>query len=277
MVSSDFNQLMDNYISNRKSKDQEPIHAILKSKRDKGKQEEEFVPDGVSSSSVYVIKKPKSFLRKLIDRFSIMDEEGFEEYPRVDKKESENSEQEFEQELDEMTRDEKKTTFFGWIAKFFSISVDEEYEDIDDVGRIELGEQKSEEKQEDRFEHMTDHMDMETDEKGSFISNFLNFFGISVEKSDEHPEELYEPVVDRPKEDVSMQKMIEMKEDLKDIAVIAIAIFKKLPKKHFQELKSSTEFEKFKIILKKHNVIRVKDNQNNIDNIQNIEDGEKDV
>jgi len=93
-----------------------------------------------------------------------------------------------------------------------------------------------------------------TKPKKSFLSKISSFFGLedSSAKEDETVETM------APIEDPSMQKMIELKEDLKQVAVIATGILPKLPKDEFQAFKNSEEFARFKAILKKNNIIKEK-------------------
>lgn len=257
MSNKDFNLLMDDYIDGKRMTKNIPFISSKK-KRD---YEDEVVPKGVSSTSVYVIKKPKSFWQRLVERFTLAKEEDFEEEKRVEKTESIESEQEFEQELDEMKEEQKKTTFFGWLFKFFSSNVDEEYEDMDDEERLEENEQK-EKKEETVDIHTENTKENADDEKKSrsFFLKFLDFIGISVKKEygadeEKHTEEEY-------KETPSMEAMLEMKEDLKEVAIIATATFKKLPKEQFKLFKNSSDFKKFKEILKKQNIIKVREEEN---------------
>ena len=255
MSSKDFNLLMDDYIDGKRTTKNIPFISNKK-KRD---YEDEVVPEGVSSHSVYVIKKPKSFLQRLIEKFTLSKEEDFEEEKRVEKTESIESEQEFEQELDEMKEEEKKTTFFGWLFKFFSSNVDEEYEDLDDEERLE--ENKPQEKKEETAEvHIEDIKEDADEKKGrSFFLKFLDFIGISVKKEYDVDEERH--AEEEHRETPSMETMLEMKEDLKEVAIIATATFKKLPKEQFKLFKNSSDFKKFKEILKRNNIIKVKEEE----------------
>jgi hypothetical protein len=245
MASKDFNLNMDGYIEQIRSRKSSPIYGTsLK----KNKVNEEKVPEGISHSSVYVIKKPKTWWQKFVEGFTIIKEEDFEERPKKEKIEPLEAEQEFEQEMDEMKNEEKKVTFFGWLTSFFSREVEEEYRDMDDEDKIEQGigavsEKDTEEIQEEGV----------CEEKKSFFARVLNFFGLgygaeTIDHTSESPDKI----------SPSIENILEMKEDLKQVAIIATAAFKKLPKEHFKLFKESDDFVKFKEILKKHNIIKEK-------------------
>jgi len=238
MASGDFNRFMEDYIDKRRSH-QSPSFQDNKDK--KKKYEEEKVPDGISPSSVYVIKKPKTFWQKLLEKFTSTDEEDFEEKPRKEVSETVESEQEFEQEFDEMKHDERKLTFFQRLMRIFSSKVEEEYQDLDDEAKIgESNPTKT------YVEEYTKEPSQTT-----FFGKLLSMLGISVEVEDKGEEKVEEHVIDP-----STQKMIEMREDLKEIAIIAVATFKKIPKEQFELVKNSSDFKKFKEILKKYNIIK---------------------
>ena len=230
MVSSDFNRFMDDYIEKRR----ESPAVLLSQKQGSKREEEESVPDDVSSSSVYIIKKPRTFFQRLLDKITFKDEENFEAKERVEEEHTIDEEQEFEQEYDEIKYDEKKLSFFQRIAKFFSVPVEQEYQDIDDEEKTEQNKGSS--------------------KKNGFFSGVLEFLGVSVEHGSK-TENVQEEEVEE-KKDPSMEKMIEIKQDLKDLALISVATFKRLPKNQFELFKNSDDFKKFKEILKKHNVVR---------------------
>jgi len=255
MGSKDFNMFMDGYIDDIRSKKTSSTHVVSGKKKGK-KHADEKVPEAVTADSVYVIKKPKTFWMKLIESVSGTDEEDFEEKEKKEKKESKESEQEFEQEYDEMEHEEEKKGLWARFCSLFSRDVNEAYEDIDDEEKVDKQEEKKENPEPTPDSEPEQEVE-EEDDKPSIWQKLLNFFGIGIETEDYEDDEVPMQEV-KPKEDPSMQKMIEMKEDLKDIAVIATAAFKKLPKEQFEMFKNSADFTKFKKLLEKHNVIKVK-------------------
>lgn len=245
MVGRDFNQTMDSYLERVRSDKSISYNTSKK----KGKlEEEESVPKGITATSIYIIKKPKAWWLKLVERFTVKEEEDFEERPREEKTESAESEQEFEQEYDEIKQDEKKLTFFQRIARFFSSDVEEEYQDIDDEEKVETeGLERSQEITEKRKKQR----------KKPLSHRFLRILGINFE--DEEPVIEAAEIKDTP----SAEKMMEMKSDMKEIAIIATAAFKQLPKDRFELFKSSSDFNKFKEILRKNNIIKSSDKNEN--------------
>lgn len=231
MAKRAFNDSMDEYIASVRTK---------KPKSFSPSEEEETVPENLSSSAIYIIKKPKTWFHKVVDSFKKTDEEDFDEH--IEKKTEEPVEevQEFEEDYEQM---KEKKGFFGWLSSLFSSKVDEAYQDIDDEKNIEHEEV---EEQPEEIEPVQ--------EKQSWWKSVLSFIN--------GPDEEYEEIEEEPeeeKEDPSMEKMIEIREDLKQIAVISTATFKKLPKREFAFFKESEDFKKFKSILEKHNIIRHKE------------------
>jgi len=251
MGSKDFNTFMDTYIDDIRT---QKSTSHTSGKKKKKKKENEDVPSNISADSVYVIKKPKTFLMKLLESFTGTDEEDFEEKKKQEKKESVESEREFEQEYDEISHEEEKKGLWSWVCSLFSRDVNESYEDIDDEEKIETETPKEEDVETPKEEVV--------EEKGSSRpsawAKFLNFFGIGIEEECEDRVDMSEVQI-KPKGESSVEKMIEMKEDLKDIAIIATAAFKKLPKEQFELFKNSADFAKFKKLLEKHNVIKAKE------------------
>ena len=140
MGSKDFNTFMDTYIDNIRTQKSTPYTSEKKKK----KEEYEDVPSNISADSVYIIKKPKTFLMNLIESFTGTDEEDFEEKKKQEKKKSVESEREFEQEYDEISHEEEKKGLWSRFCSLFSTDVNESYEDIDDEEKIER--EESEEK-----------------------------------------------------------------------------------------------------------------------------------
>lgn len=247
MVSKEFNQSIDSYIDTLRSK--KP-----KAEAPKKKKKQEFddkLPKDVSYDSIYIIKKPKNAWQKIVEAFTATDEEDFEEEKKQEKKKSIEDEREFEQEYAEIKQVERKEGIFRKIAAFFTSDVNETYEDLDDESRLmQASSQKPASQKADKIEIVDEDKAEPVKEQKSFFTKFLGFFGLSVEN--EFDDDL------QPKEDPSMQKMIEMREDIKELAVIATSTFKKLPKEQFKIFKESSEFEKFKVILRKYNVIKEK-------------------
>ncbi|MFT4303199.1 MAG: hypothetical protein ACMXYG_01420 [Candidatus Woesearchaeota archaeon] len=244
MASKDFNVSMDDYISQRR--DKKPFSFINRKKEDDMDDE---VPAGVNSDSVYIIKQPKTFWQKFVENFTGVDEEDFQEKEKEEVLVSKESEQEFEQEYDEIKQDEKKG-IFGWISNIFSTKVNETYEDLDQEEKIEHSNKSDDEVK------VADNNNVEkvSKSKKGFFKNFLAFFGSGKE-------EVEQEVVDSALNEINTAasaNIDEIKQDLKDVAIIATATFKKLPKDQFELFKNSSDFDKFKKILKKHNIIKEK-------------------
>lgn len=247
MAATDFNRLMDDYIEKKRTS---VVPSFLDSKK-KQSAEEEIVPEDVSATSVYVIKKPKGFWKRMFDRFLVRTEEDFEAKQRKETTETVESEQEFEQEYDEMKHDEKRLTFFQWLKGLFAKDVEEEYQDIDDEEKMKETGHEGNESSAPKLQQ--DIEDGQVNVKKPLFSRFLELFGISVDVRHKAEEEFQEKAKEVPP---STEKMIEMKEDMKELAVISVATFKKLPKEHFELFKDSSDFKKFKEILKKYNVVK---------------------
>ncbi|MCB9358710.1 hypothetical protein H6503_02150 [Candidatus Woesearchaeota archaeon] len=253
MASKDFNLSMDDYISTRR--DKKSLFFETKKRNDEMDDE---VPSGVSSDSVYIIKKPKTFWNKLMEKFSGTEEEDFQERSKEESVEvSKESEQVFEQEYDEIKQEEKKG-FLSWLSGIFSSKVNETYEDID---QQEMLEEKSTfdgaDIQRDS-EQMTLEQTQEPEaEKKGLWESILSFFGLGIDKEDDGESD--EENVQESIEKINTSEELEsMKKDFKEIAVISTAAFKKLPKEQFELFKKSSDFAKFKEILKKHEIIREK-------------------
>jgi hypothetical protein len=249
MGSKDFNSFMDNYIDQVRSKKSSPTKMNLK----RNDVIEEDVPEGVSSSSVYIIRKPKTWWQNLIQSFTSTEEEDFQEEAKQEKKVSVKEEQEFEQEYQEIVQEEERPGFLRKIFSIFSSNVNETYEDLDDEAKIERDVHEADIPD----ENLPVETEIVSQEKFSFGRRFLNFFGIGYEEVYDEEQSQEKQNIDI-KDDPSMEKMIEIKEDMKQIAIIATAAFKKLPKEQFKLFKESADFIKFKSILKKHNIIKEK-------------------
>jgi hypothetical protein len=255
MGSKDFNLFMDNYIDGVRSKKKSPKMII----KNKDSEIEESVPVGVSSNSIYIIRKPKNWWQNLVQLFTSVDEEDFEEKKKKEKKVSIDDEQEFEQELDEMEQEQNKKGFFSKLFSLFSSDVNEAYEDLDDEANLERDVNESDIPKAALIEDEV----VADEQKVSLWQRFLNFFGVGFEETYEDDQEESTKNLDDKnsqfKDDPSLEKMIEIKDDMKQIAIIATAAFKKLPQEQFKLFKESSDFSKFKSILSKHNIIKLKE------------------
>lgn len=238
---------MDSYIDTIRTN--KPKGQITSKKTD---QEEERVPKGVNASSIYIIKKPKTFWEKIVETFTGTEEEDFES--RKSKKPAED-EDEFEEESEQLEQEEKKKGLWHRFTQLFATNVNEAYSDIDEVEQIE---HKQENQQKKAVTQEKKDQDIYAEEqKKSVWENILQFFGMSAEEEgDEDPEG---EQIEQMKRDAEIEKLVEMKEDLKQIAIIATATFKKLPKEQFEMFKKSSDFAQFKKILSKHNIIKQKE------------------
>jgi hypothetical protein len=251
MASKDFNSFMDSYIENIRDKKKNNF-SIAKNKEEKT---EERVPKDISTTSVYIIKKPKTFLEKIKEVFTTTDEESFEERKKEDVSNTLKQEQEFVQEYEEINCEEEKKGLFKWLKSIFSSDVNETYADLDivseeDVQKV-INENSLTENSCDKEESK-----IYNKEKG-FFAKIFSFFGISFEENNSYDEN-YLTKKDESKETAAMEEFIALKEDLKEVAIVATSAFKKLPKEQFKLFKESKDFSKFKTILKKHGIIREK-------------------
>lgn len=257
MASKDFNTFMDSYIDNIRQNKKNDFSVEKKSK----KQEEESVPVNVSSDSVYVIKKPKTFWEKLKEVFTATDEEEFKE--EIEDNESLATEeiQDFEQEDEEIKTEESNKGFIEWLKSIFATKVNDTYEEIDEIPQEEVDKVIEENKIEYSNETEENNNIEYQSENKSFLGKLLSIFGISIEKAEEdYEEDMKHPIEDKIEKTNKTTELKEIKEDMKNIAVIATAAFKKLPKEQFKLFKESNDFAQFKEILKKHGVIREKEN-----------------
>lgn len=255
MASKDFNTSMDSYIENIRGKKNN--FSIAKNKEDKI---EEKVPSNISTDSVYIIKKPKTFLEKLKETFTTTDEESFEERKKEDFTKTSAEEQEFEQEFEEIKTEENKEGFFSWLKSIFSSDVNETYAELDKIPEEDVQKVIKENRINFSQKNISDnnYSSNEIPQKTGFFSKMLNKIGISIDDSEDDYEE-YEKSQEQKKTDInSIEEFVALREDLKEIAVIATTAFKKLPKEQFKLFKESQDFSKFKTILKKHGIIKEK-------------------
>ena len=249
MASRDFNSFMDSYISDiRSNKPKQSVHKRVE-------EEHEKVPEGVSTSSVYVIKRPKTFWEKIVEVFTGTEEEDFEQ--RRTKSASKN-EDEFDQEYEQLEKEDTRKGIWHRLTQLFATNVNDTYQEIDDAEREEHRISSSRERPQKKSVHVQSRANnnIYAREEGTSIwQNFLRFFGMDIQEEENDEEE----VVPAEK-DEDMEKLVDMKEDLKQVAIIATAAFKKLPKEQFELFKNSSDFAQFKKILGKHNIIKQKEN-----------------
>ncbi len=255
MASKDFNAFMDSYITDIRDKKKNTFSI----QRKKDDEYDENVPTDIKSDSVYVIKKPKTFIEKLKELFTSTDEEEFKEEPRVEKTQTIEQEQEFEQEYEELQTEERKSSIVEWLKSLFATNVNDTYEEIDEIPaeKVQKVMEENSIKTED-IQAKESEPEYENKEKRSFFGKILSFFGVSIEDADE---EYDENTLSEETNTPSTQEMMDMKSDMKEVAIIATAAFKKLPKEQFKLFKESSDFAKFKVILTKHGVIREKGNK----------------
>jgi len=252
MASKDFNDFMDSYIDNIRTTKTAPQ---IKPKRDEII--EEKVPEEVSSHSVYVIKKPKPFWRQWIDSLTATKEEEFDEKEQEEEEATVTQEESFEQEYEELAEEEKKTGFFAWLGSLFSRDVNETYEERDNgetsdtvavdpkTGNaiVTEGQSTKKEEPEEVYEETT---------KRSWFSWITDLFAAD---DDFDEEETASQAPAAPVQKTSAD-VLAIKEDLKQVAIIATATFKKLPPEQFKLFKESADFAAFKEILSKYDIIK---------------------
>jgi hypothetical protein len=233
---NEFNDAINSYISDVRKRKRFSFKNISPSKR--VERREESLPK-LSENKLYIIKKPKTPWQSFADKFTVVEEEDFKVMKEQKNVKATNADQEFEQEYEELAEEGSKTSFFGKIFKFFSPDVESVYKDMDD-----------EEKVEKEAKAQAPPKASPPEQKKKKGSKFLKFFGIDDEEEKEHS------YPNGHIEDPSMQKMIEMKEDMKQLAVFVTGVIKKLPKKEYEELKKSPDLEAFKATLRKNNIIK---------------------
>jgi len=251
MASKDFNAFMDSYIDNIRDKNK---NSFSTQKKKEQKQEIDVMPNDISSDSVYIIKKPKTTWEKIKEIFTSTDEEKFKEQPREEIDSTSKEETEFEQEYEEIKTEEKKSGFIEWLKSLFASNVNDTYEELDEIPAEEVAKVIQEDSINKETTDENEQIEDIREEKKGFFAKILDFFGISVEDDEyEQDQTTKEKVVS-----ASEQEIIEMKQDMKDVAIISTAAFKRLPKEQFKLFKESNDFAKFKVILKKHGIIKEK-------------------
>jgi hypothetical protein len=245
MATKDFNLELDSYISKVREKKARPVVAN-KSKKIRHIREESVPKEISRSTSIYVIKRPKSGWQKVKEKFVDVSEVDFEKRKTISKDKI-SEQQEFDQEYDEMRKEGKKTGFFSWLSNIFADDVDESYKDIDDENTAITKSDTEKKITVETESEMEDESTMKESRKSRGMFSKLSYiFGLTPEEEEKAVEGASEAV------------LTELKTDLKTIATISIGAFNKLPKAEFTRLKNSPEFAKFKEILKKHGIVKDK-------------------
>ena len=240
MASRDFNTFMDSYIHEIRTNKKRSVPVSREA-------EEESVPSDLTAHAIYIIKKPKTFFQQLIERFFGTNEEDFVEHKKTEKKASVQDEQEFDQEYEELA--EKQGGFMGWLKSIFATDVNESYQDIDDEERLE---REAAEPQRTQPTPVAKKSVPKVITKQSWWSRL---FGDSSDYEEDMEQAIPEQAVSEISQ-VQEQQFKELKQDMKEVAIIATAAFKKLPKDQFGMFKNSSDFKRFKEILAKHDIIK---------------------
>jgi len=205
-----------------------------------------------ATRNVYIIKKPKSFIQRLTENFSgaTADQEEFELHRS---RSQAPKEQEFEQEYQELIEEEKESkSFWHRFTQFFRgiEIVKEEYHDID-------REEVMQEQQHDEFYKDYQELSNENTKTGYFARMKTFFFGPKELPSGAIESELHEQSLNQEVEE-KQKHIVQLQQDMKNLAVIATKTIKLLPEEELIQFKKSKDFDSFKSILLKHNLIKVK-------------------
>ena len=219
-----------------------------------------------STSDVFIIKNPKTFWQKLMEKFSTREEE--EDFEIKKKKTSQPSEieSEFEQEFEEMVEEEREvgSFWFNFFHFFRRIKfVREENEEIDKAEIMEEEAKIEDNAGEEEFEEDYDEIESKEQNKGFFRRLWESISGPEklTDGDIESDLEAVEQSSNQIKEE-AMKEVVQTQQDMKDVAMITTKLIKKLPVKELNEFKNSEDFENFKSILLKHRIIKVKTQQN---------------
>ncbi len=132
-------------------------------------------------------------------------------------------------------------SFFGGLKKMFWKKPSEEYVACQSLGTEMPAEQVSEQKHE-----------FEPSYKKGWLKEFIDIFKSSEEPEYIHLDENIKlDLSGTEREDVSM-----IKDDLKEVAKIALNTLKSLPKNEIESFKKTESFTRFKDILKRYNLIK---------------------
>ncbi len=152
-------------------------------------------------------------------------------------KEEEKEEQEMEEEFKEGA---KKRTFWGWLKSMFASS--EEYEEFEGAEEPEKEEYKKEEAAEEAPASELEEEYVEEVQRQGWVSRLVSRIFVKSREEEE-----LEEASDEIAEDI---------QDMKTIAEIATKVMKMLPPEEMKKFKESDEFQIFKEILKKRELIK---------------------
>jgi hypothetical protein len=228
MSQKDFNKDIDDYI-NRQRSSEDTVKDVERIKKQANAHSVEETHPGLSNKEVHVIKRDDPWLKRIVNSVTkkeeaIRREEA--ELPEEPDKEFEEEEQKLEKELG--------TTywqrFVNWL-KGKEGAVDEFEGQMDELDEKE--------REIVRKEHELAHEETElAEERVSAVRGFLYRF---------RPR--------RQNEDLREQ-LYDVQEDMKSIAKITTTVMRQLPADKLHQYKRTGDFQDFKAILRKHNLIK---------------------
>lgn len=208
---------MSSYISSRRKSSRKPIKDLLKRFKKKNKSSDVELHPEVSAYG-----------------------NDSEEIPKKSKQELEEEETELEKDFEEGS---SKKSLFEWLREFFVFEKepDESLEEAGERHEKEEYEEEKEKEPETEEEKLEDEYEEELEKEG-WIDKIISKIFVKTKE-----EETVEDAEDIISED---------QQDMKAIAEIATKVMKKLPPEELKALKQSEDFETFKEILKKRELIR---------------------
>jgi hypothetical protein len=249
MDQKEFNRALSDYLNNKKENQLDKYKLIEKLKKRSLKQRDftEEIPE-LKEDKVHIIEKEKTFLDGLLNFFKPIEKEKRvkqQPQPEVDiskgvqDEEFAKAEKELEIKISHPFL-KKIVAFFTNLTKSYpkQEKVEEEVEErIEEEVTQEIQEFEEKEKELEKKEEAL--RKKKTQIIWDFISK-INFLKQLVQKSEQQTEK------------------IDSENDLKKIARITALVIKKLPSDEFQKFKTSDDFKKFREILQKHDIIKVK-------------------
>lgn len=248
---SDFNRSMDSYLSQRKPAPSLSLDMLKGLKKKKKSSEQEYVPIDLDGSRVHVIQGEDSFIGKIVKFLTSKktvkesdDVEVMEEPLEVVDDDAPSYDPEFDSE--DVHISSQKVSLLERIFPFLkrpkAVVVEDE----------EIAEEEKEIKQkideiEDREEFLEEQEEELHVQKVSLVKRFLKLMGLTKNEAD-----AYEPEIE---EELGYDKEASL-EDMKTLARISANLMKALPKRKLEEYKKSGEFEVFKQVCLRHNIIK---------------------
>jgi hypothetical protein len=223
IVDEDFNRDLSKYINERRTKDK-PIHLQIS----------EFIKQ--TRKTMSSLTKPK---KDDYQDFNKDEDEAVE----IEVEKPEKLVEEYE-ELDSMEEDikEKKKSFWSFFTDAFKLNLGDE-EDLDNAELTEEAKELIEENDElkEDYEELEDLEEDVEEEKEGILQKLMSFFSTSKEE----PE-----IIEEVRDEFSLN------DDIKDAFRFLTKWIEKLPEKELKKFKESEDFEKYKQVLRKYNMIK---------------------